>query len=262
MSYSYCSDAFLEINEKSAYLLGLLYADGNMSDKGCVTLNLKRNDIELQNYLKDYLKTEKPIYFRNKTNSTSFSFQSKIISERLLNFGLIPRKSLILSFPTFIDSANIRHFIRGYFDGDGSVSLKNSVLTSKIRVHFVGTYDMLFNIQKILIKELNITTRKICQMTKDKNTFQLEITKRDDVYNFKNYIYNDTTIFLTRKKEIFMKDITKKNKGKTSSNYKNICFRSSTNSWRANFYLNGKRKEKSFKTEEEAFSFLMGLNLM
>ena len=46
------------------------------------------------------------------------------IGEKLISYGCVPRKSNILKFPdiSIFKSKNlIRHFIRGYFDGDGSV---------------------------------------------------------------------------------------------------------------------------------------------
>jgi hypothetical protein len=261
MAYKYNIEAFKKIDETSSYLLGLLYADGNISDKGVVTLNLKSDDIELQHLLKQYLSTDKPIRFNNKNNSTCFSFQSKEISKTLFALGLIPRKSLTLKYPKFISEPNIKHFIRGYFDGDGCVSIKKSKYTTKLRVHFVGTYDMLINIQNIFINTLNISKRKVSQITKGKNTFQLEITKRSDVENLKKYLYDNASIYLSRKKQIFDTEVVTLKKDNTTSKYFNISYRKSTKRWRAIYRVNGIRKEKGFKTEAEALSFIKSLNL-
>lgn len=49
---------------------------------------------------------------------------SKTLTADLLKLGCTPRKSLTLKFPNdgiFKSNDLIRHFIRGYFDGDGSV---------------------------------------------------------------------------------------------------------------------------------------------
>lgn len=43
----------------------------------------------------------------------------------LISHGCIPQKSLILKFPE-ISKELIPHFIRGYFDGDGSVGIYNN----------------------------------------------------------------------------------------------------------------------------------------
>ena len=43
------------------------------------------------------------------------------LSSALSKLGGTPRKSLTLEFPKFIPKHLMSHFIRGYFDGDGSV---------------------------------------------------------------------------------------------------------------------------------------------
>jgi intein-encoded DNA endonuclease-like protein len=179
MSYNYNLKFFDEINEESSYFIGLLFADGSISNKGKITLNLSKKDIEIIEIFKQKLKTNKPIFSVKKTNSLSFSFQNKIISEQLNNFGLIPNKSLILKFSDKIPNEYLKDYIRGYFDGDGCVSITKNKHTSSLRVHFVGTYEMLEGIQNILINELNITKTKINQLTKGKNTFQFEIRRKN-----------------------------------------------------------------------------------
>jgi intein-encoded DNA endonuclease-like protein len=257
MSYNYSLKFFDEVNGESAYFIGLLFADGSINNKGKITLNLSKKDIEIIEIFKEKLKTNKPIFSVKKTNSLSFSFQNKIISRQLNNFGLVPNKSLILKFSDKIPNEYLKDYIRGYFDGDGCVSITKNKHTSSLRVHFVGTYEMLEGIQNVLINELNITKTKINQLTKGKNTFQFEIRRKDDIILFRDFIYYDNCICLTRKKEKFFTQIELKHSDTLlTSRHKNICFRKNRNRWRATFYINGVRKEKSFKTESEALNFL------
>jgi intein-encoded DNA endonuclease-like protein len=257
MSYYYNLNFFDKINEESSYFIGLLFADGSINNKGRVTLNLSEKDVELIQIFKKKLKTNKPIFSVKKTNSSSFSFQNKIISEQLNNFGLIPNKSLILKFSEKIPNEFLKDYIRGYFDGDGCVSIKKGKNTSSLRVHFVGTYEMLHGIQNVLINELNITKTKINQLTKDKNTFQFEIRRKNDIQLFKDFIYYDNCICLSRKKEKFFTQLELKHDDTLlTSRHKNICYRKKRDRWRGTFYIDGVRKEKSFKTESEALNFL------
>jgi hypothetical protein len=261
MKYQYNLTAFEKINEDSAYFLGLLYADGNLSDKGRITLNQSIKDIDIVEKFKTFLGTNKPIRVVEVTNSVSFSFQNKMITKQLINLGLEPRKSLTLKFPMFIKKIYLKDFIRGYFDGDGCVSLTKNKTTSNLRIHLVGTYDMLFNIKKYLTDVLSINDRKINQITIGKNTFQLEITKKLDVQNIKDLLYNNSKYFLSRKRNIFFTNINNNNEDcSLSSKYKNICYREKRKRWRATYYLNNIRKEKSFKHEIEAFNFLESLD--
>lgn len=43
----------------------------------------------------------------------------------LSKHGCVPNKSLILKFPTTLPNELVNDFIRGYFDGDGSVYINN-----------------------------------------------------------------------------------------------------------------------------------------
>jgi intein/homing endonuclease len=257
MAYNYNLNFFDEINEESSYFIGLLFADGSINKKGRVVLNLSKKDIEIIEIFRKKLKTNKPIFLVENTNSVSFSFQNKIISEQLNNFGLIPNKSLILKFSEKIPNEFLKDYIRGYFDGDGCVSIIKRKNTSSLRVHFVGTYEMLEGIQNVLISKLNITKTKINQITKDKNTFQFEIRRKNDILLFRDFIYYDNCICLSRKKEKFFTELELKHADTLlTSRHKNISYRENRDRWRATFYVGGVRKEKSFKTESEALNFL------
>lgn len=52
---------------------------------------------------------------------------SKKVFHDLLKLGLTPRKSLTIKFPNDIPNKYFGHFIRGYFDGDGCVTIKRGV---------------------------------------------------------------------------------------------------------------------------------------
>lgn len=97
----------------------------------------------------------------------------------------------------------IRHFIRGYFDGDGCISIIKGKNTTRLRINLVGTYDIIDTIQKKLINSLNIKKTKILGDIDKKNTFQLNIKNNNDIELIKKYLYGDSTIFLTRKRDIF-----------------------------------------------------------
>lgn len=70
---------------------------------------------------------------------------NKHLWETLNSYGCTPKKSLTLKFPNvniFSDVSLIRHFIRGYFDGDGSISTKETSKTT-LQSTLTGTKDML-----------------------------------------------------------------------------------------------------------------------
>ena len=47
---------------------------------------------------------------------------NKKMCNDLFNLGIVSNKSLTLQFPKNIPNSLIKHYLRGYFDGDGSIS--------------------------------------------------------------------------------------------------------------------------------------------
>lgn len=120
-------------SEEKAYWLGFLYADGNIgSNEHKLEMNLSVKDLDhmkkFQNFLKyteDKVRVSKS--YSNLAGSTDvcrFSIRNKHIWSALNDKGCVPKKSLILTFPDlqiFADKSLVRHFLRGYVDGDGSL---------------------------------------------------------------------------------------------------------------------------------------------
>lgn len=84
-----------------------------------------------------------------------WSVTNKHLWSTLNNLGCVPNKSLILTFPSidiFKNKDLIRHFIRGYFDGDGCFSrtfYKDEVFP---KCSFLGTYEFISMVKTILEK--------------------------------------------------------------------------------------------------------------
>lgn len=256
MKYKYDVNAFLEKNELCYYFLGFIFADGCLTN-GYITININNKDVEILEKFKVFLKTQKPIYSIKETNSVMFSFKNKNIYESLLLYNLTPKKSLTTKFPKNIPENMIHHFIRGYFDGDGSVSVINRKTTKGLKINIVGTFEFLNDLQHHLIKNIKTSPKSISQITKNKNTYQLNFKSIVDVLKFRDFIYKDATIFLNRKNQIFNTEVNLKKENATSSRYRNICLRKRTNKWSVLYYINNIRKEKSgFLNEKEALIFL------
>lgn len=189
-------------NEDKAYWLGFLFADGcmiepifgNKGRKGQIVLELAIKDLDHLNKFKQHISSESPISFRTNNNGCNCC-RIRITSEKLYNdlvaLGCCPRKSLILTFPKNIRKDLIKHFIRGYFDGDGTTYVSNK----RLRIKFFGTLDMMENIYK----ELNIIQHKIQQ---EKKMYYFSIQKISELQQVFNYLYDDATIFLNRKHNI------------------------------------------------------------
>ena len=109
-------------SEEKAYWLGFLYADGYISfSENKIELSLAEKDVHHIEKFRDFLGINNRICYRPSVKAYRLSFRSDKCKQDLINQGCTPRKSLTLKFPTSkqVPYELIRHFIRGYFDGDG-----------------------------------------------------------------------------------------------------------------------------------------------
>lgn len=202
-------------NEWKSYWLGFLYADGcvRIKDKNNKKLNtleigLKASDYNhLQKFLNS-IQSNNIIKFRNiKFNNKIYQSCKVVICNEqickdLIQLGCVPNKSNILTFPSNkqVPQNLIRHFIRGYFDGDGSISINiNKKMTC---LGFVGTADVLNNIQQIFIQNLDVSYHKIYRKPNQK-AFTLNYSKHSDIEKIYNFLYRNCNIYLDRKLQIF-----------------------------------------------------------
>ena len=185
--------------EEKAYWLGFLFADGCVTDKGLLELNLQAQDVGHLHKLSRFLECTNPIIYCPKKSSDKIydlyglHIYNKQLCDRLQELGCVPRKSLILKFPDksiFKDSSLIRHFIRGYFDGDGCICL------TQWSASLLGTYEFLTDVQNIVKEFKDKTISK--KHNNNSNTYQIGVTRKK-AYSFLEWLYKDSTIFLQRK---------------------------------------------------------------
>ncbi len=183
---------FEEINtEESAYFLGLIAADGCVHREGNkISMVLSIIDSYLLEMFKKIINSDSNLYI-TKINTIVFNICSKKIYNDILSKGLGINKSLVMTDEIFnnINNNVMHHFIRGYFDGDGSVSKiknKNGKISNRLKISFVGTYSFLEKLNNIFINNLSITKRKIYKHSKS-NIYYLDISKSEDVSKIKEF---------------------------------------------------------------------------
>lgn len=195
---------FKQINtENKAYFLGLLYADGGNTGKS-VSLSLEQKDKHILESFASDLRTNQPIktYKTKTTTYCRIDISRKQMIEDLKLLGIVERKSLILDFPDFIPRDLMKHFIRGYFDGDGHLTWnKNNYYTTNIG--FTSTLNFL---EKLKIETSNLNIHMgiydISSLdTRNKATKRLIISGWNQCQIFLDYMYNGSSIFLNRKFE-------------------------------------------------------------
>lgn len=133
----------------------------------------------------------------------------------LNNYGCTPNKSLTLKFPDesiFADKSLIRHFIRGYFDGDGCITRHIGKNTVSLVTNILGTYNFLNSLEQ----QCNFPANSIIKR-KDKRhsdpIYSLNFSKSQSL-QFIHFIYDDANIYLDRKYKLyqFFKDTGSRSK--------------------------------------------------
>lgn len=122
----------------------------------------------------------------------------------LKKLGCIENKSLRLTFPTYeqVPEKLIYHFIRGYFDGDGSISCdKNNHWT----VCFVGTENF--------IKELSTFFQggSVFEDKRKQNSWYFSLGGNLQIIKLYHLMYNNASRYMKRKFDKFQKLLSKYN---------------------------------------------------
>lgn len=215
-TYTVDSLFFSNINtEEKAYILGFILADGHIdTDNYRIKIALQDSDYRLLEKIRVAMGSNHPIKrgiikenpYKKSNNQElkqcSLSINGKQLITPLIKMGLNSRKTYTLdsTIMKYIPNNLVRHFLRGYLDGDGSITWGKKYSSGcKYIIQVCGNEDFLLNsYQKYF--PLN------CSLYKDrysKQCYVWKITSKKEVMKFLNYIYGDCSIYLDRKYEIY-----------------------------------------------------------
>jgi hypothetical protein len=121
---------FSDWSPEMAYVLGIIYTDGNLytirmkhaagkSIKLIRSINVSQKDSEILRKILMLMNSNVKI-LQKRDGIYYFHIYSTKIYEDLISLGLSPAKSRIVKFPE-VPPEYVKHFIRGCWDGDGSV---------------------------------------------------------------------------------------------------------------------------------------------
>ena len=193
--------------EEKAYWLGFLLADGCISAdyKGAhrISLRLQSNDIHHIEKFKTFLNTTSEITIESSVSPSTgksctnhgVKVNSNKMAQDLISHGVTIRKTGNEQPPIGIPDDLIVHFIRGYFDGDGSIG----IYTDKRRdyqypiVTFIGTEELL----KWILTKLNLEA----SVSKQGKLFRFQFSG-EKAKEITNKLYSNATIYLERKHAI------------------------------------------------------------
>ncbi len=188
-----------------AYVLGFIYADGCNTGKS-LQIGIAAKDVAVLEFIKKELKSSDTLRFIPKAQPTwsdkyELRVTSKDLSDKLTLVGCPPKKSLKLDFPDWISQDLMSHFIRGYFDGDGSVWC-NKASGKSWHVNFSsGNVTFLVLLHDHLSQKLGVSG----QVYSLQKGYSLDFSKKANVGAILKYIYKDSNFSMKRKKERYDK---------------------------------------------------------
>lgn len=155
-------DFFCKWNSSMAYVLGFWFADGYMRKEKSYRIVFAGKDKDIFIKIREALCSNHPIRLSHRDNCYFISFCSRKLYEGLTKLGGLRRKSKIITFPK-VPKKFLPDFIRGYFDGDGSVFFvkyirtKDKRLTKELRTNFTsGSRQFLNDLMKVLHNEIGL----------------------------------------------------------------------------------------------------------
>lgn len=126
-----------------AWILGWIASDGSLAKKNTCTIGILKSDTKILDAISSELKCGKPknrkILDSTKNEISIISINSKKIFSDLVGHLGLPgpcKKSAILKFPKLQEDLKI-YFIRGLFEGDGSISYHSKY--NYFRISIAGT---------------------------------------------------------------------------------------------------------------------------
>ena len=195
--------------EAKAYFLGFIMTDGNVSIRHCSSPAIRLQIQTSDNYILEKLKLEygtdnKISICNRKTSMSELRVHSKKMAQDLEKYGVVPCKTGKEQFPiNKIPKYLIRHFLRGFFDGDGWVTITTHGKSKpRLNVGFCGNVNVIPQIKDYLTKELGVYNLKPTFKERD-NLSSIIYGSKNDVKKLYDYFYQDATIYLTRKKDKF-----------------------------------------------------------
>jgi len=195
--YQYNREIFNKIKtENEAYWLGFIMADGHNHQNKTLRVDIKDNN-HLEKLSKlIYPDGDKPIKNRDLGYGTIYYFHCGVheIVENLSKHGVVPNKSKITKLPK-IPNKMYRHFIRGLFDGDGSLSLSMDKNYRRYMFSIVGNDELMKGVKDIIIKQTGINLG----FGKMKMIHRVYKKGNQQIIKLLSWLYEDSNVYLERK---------------------------------------------------------------
>lgn len=179
---------FINLSPISAYWAGFIVADGCLFSKNkSLSFGLKKSDIIHLEKFKKAIKTNAKISHIKSNRSVHITICSQELFSSLIKLGITPMKSSRIK-KIKIPHTLMPHFIRGVYDGDGSIS-GNKV--THVQFQIAGFKPLLQQFQDILIKKCKVSKVKIYLLSKNSKVSKLQYTG-SQIFKILDFVYKES----------------------------------------------------------------------
>lgn len=206
----YNRDFFKKWTSEMAYVLGFLYADGNVTQtkRGTHFIAVYSADKDLLLDIRNVLGSKHSLSVRRSSSGCVYRIQvgSKEWFNDVVKLGLFPGKTKRMELPK-VPSKFFADFIRGYFDGDGNVwvgktNKHRSNPTSVIMTAFTsGSHGFLQSLHEVL-RGVGLRGGSLFKI-KNKNYSRLLLSVGDSLKLYEIMYNGRHKLYLKRKKAVF-----------------------------------------------------------
>jgi hypothetical protein len=189
---------------EKAYVVGFLFADGGNLGSG-VYMTLQTQDRGILEQIRSCLQSETPLRELQNGKYCRLDIIGVQMAKRLGELGIEPRKTFKIRFPSWLSPELHSHFIRGYFDGDGCLTVSST--RNKAAFSIVSNGPFCEDLQS-LFKNIGINSQVMglkCgydgQPTEAK---RLMVCGNKQVLKLMDWLYTNSTIHLERKHQKYL----------------------------------------------------------
>jgi ABC-type oligopeptide transport system ATPase subunit len=205
--------------QKHAYFLGWLMSDGTHGVKNrYIKISLQERDKKILEILKNIIQYEGPLLYnkRNGINETiakytktyqnrwSLQVNHYEITNSLLELGIDNNKTNNLRFPRYLKTELIPHFLRSFYEGDGTISYNFYKGQIRFEINLISTKVFCEEVKKIL-ENITISSQIIPAQNVKNGNVVLRINGNNNAIKFFIYAYTNAKFVLRRKFKRFIK---------------------------------------------------------
>jgi intein-encoded DNA endonuclease-like protein len=207
---------FSSWNPEMAYVLGFISADGYLGVKRIrkdkskqYFLDITSKDFSLLKKIKKMMGAKQKIGIKySGSNKKEKCYRLQIgyqeICKDLLKLGIRPKKASTLNSIN-IPEEYFPDFVRGFFDGDGSVYIYKVNGTPQIKAQIVSaSFSFIKELNRSICKKLNIPEKTVHKEPGGNSSIYAIYFYIDDCEKLYQFMYgNNPVLYLPRKRRVF-----------------------------------------------------------